>query len=100
MISNGSTSLAKSADPGAAAMIYLAFASWPLGEFDRAISLVDGGQGWRVAWLASSRALASASAHCWAADGRSRRIAVIADRSRGGCAKSPTAFAANGAPRS
>ena len=50
---------------------YLAFAWWPLGEVDRAISLVDGGQGWRVAWLASSRALASASAHCWAADGRS-----------------------------
>ena len=28
-------------DPGAAAMVYLAFASWPLGEVDRAISLID-----------------------------------------------------------
>jgi class 3 adenylate cyclase/predicted ATPase len=28
-------------DPGVAAMAYLAFASWPLGEVDRAISLID-----------------------------------------------------------
>ena len=28
-------------DPGVAAMVYLAIASWPLGEVDRAISLVD-----------------------------------------------------------
>jgi len=28
-------------DPGAAAMIYLAFVSWPFGEADRAISLID-----------------------------------------------------------
>ena len=27
-------------DPGVAAMAYLAFASWPLGEVDRAISLI------------------------------------------------------------
>ena len=29
------------ADPGAAAMAYLAITSWPLGEVDRAISLID-----------------------------------------------------------
>ena len=28
-------------DPGVSAMAYLAFASWPLGEIDRAISLID-----------------------------------------------------------
>ncbi len=28
-------------DPGAAAMAYLAFATWPLGEVDRAISFID-----------------------------------------------------------
>jgi predicted ATPase len=28
-------------DPGTAAMVYLAFASWPLGEVDRATSLID-----------------------------------------------------------
>ena len=28
-------------EPGTAAMVYLAFASWPLGEVDRAISLID-----------------------------------------------------------
>jgi predicted ATPase len=28
-------------DPGVAAMAYLAFASWPLGEVDRAISVID-----------------------------------------------------------
>ena len=28
-------------EPGAAAMVYLAFASWPLGEVDRATSLID-----------------------------------------------------------
>ena len=28
-------------DPGVAAMVYLAIASWPLGEVDRAISLID-----------------------------------------------------------
>ena len=31
-------------DPGVAAMVNLAFASWPLGEVDRAISLVDSAQ--------------------------------------------------------
>ena len=28
-------------DPGVAAMFYLAIASWPLGEVDRAISIID-----------------------------------------------------------
>ncbi|HZZ21712.1 MAG TPA: hypothetical protein VFE60_03640, partial [Roseiarcus sp.] len=28
-------------EPGTAAMVYLTFASWPLGEVDRAISLID-----------------------------------------------------------
>jgi predicted ATPase len=28
-------------EPGAAAMVYLAFASWPLGEVDRAVLLID-----------------------------------------------------------
>ena len=28
-------------EPGVAAMVYLAFASWPLGEVDRATSLID-----------------------------------------------------------
>ena len=31
-------------DPGVAAMVYLAIASWPLGEVDRAISLIDRAQ--------------------------------------------------------
>ena len=45
-------------DPGVAAMAYLAFASWPLGEVDRAISLIDRMQT-RIAGLTHVGTLAS-----------------------------------------
>jgi class 3 adenylate cyclase/tetratricopeptide (TPR) repeat protein len=47
-------------DPGVGAMGYLAFALWPLGEVDRAISLIDGAQK-RAAELTHAGTLAFAS---------------------------------------
>jgi class 3 adenylate cyclase/predicted ATPase len=49
-------------DPGVAAMAYLAFASWPLGEVDRAISLIDRTQG-RIAGLTHVSTLALGRMH-------------------------------------
>ena len=47
-------------DPGVGAMGYLAFALWPLGEVDRAISLIDGAEK-RAAELTHAGTLAFAS---------------------------------------
>ena len=49
-------------DPGVAAMAYLAIASWPLGEVDRAISLIDRMQT-RIAGLTHVGTLASGRMH-------------------------------------
>jgi predicted ATPase len=49
-------------DPGVAAMAYLAIASWPLGEVDHAISLIDSMQT-RMANLTHVGALAFGGAH-------------------------------------
>ena len=49
-------------DPGVAAMAYLAVASWPLGEVDRAISLIDRMQT-RIADLTHVGTLASGRMH-------------------------------------
>ena len=49
-------------DPGVAAMAYLAFASWPLGEVDRAISLIERTQT-RMAGVAHVTTLALGRMH-------------------------------------
>jgi class 3 adenylate cyclase/predicted ATPase len=49
-------------DPGVGAMSYLAFALWPLGEVDRAISLIDGMQR-RIAEINHAGTLAFARLH-------------------------------------
>ena len=49
-------------DPGVAAMDYLALASWPIGDVDRAVSLVDRAEA-RIADLAHIGALAYGKSH-------------------------------------